>query len=480
MADELIAGRYELERRLGSGGMAAVFCAYDRRLERRVAVKVLHQQWSRDADYLERFRREARAVAQLNHQNIVTVIDRGEWQGRPFIVFEYIEGETLKQLVARSGPLPSSRALELAIDIGRGLAFAHRHGVVHRDVKPQNVLLVRDGEAKVTDFGIARSADLDELTLAGAIIGTSHYISPEQATGQAVDERTDVYSLGAVLFELLTGIVPFDGDGFIEVAMRHVTDPVPSVLERRPDAPPRVAAAVARALAKDPNSRFQSMDEFVRALESCLADPGEASDTQILVPVFTPEASLRHQRGRTRLLLAAVLLALAAGGTAGGLYFFGFQSQALKSHAPALSAPIRLRAVAAYDPSPGDGVEDNQRLPLATDGNPTSHWATEWYTNDQFGNLKQGVGVVLDAGKPTRLKTLTLTSNTPGFTAVVKASTSKSGPFQVVSQEQTVGRKTTFSLRRSAPREFYLLWITQLAPATGPHYQAHLNEVTAT
>ncbi len=346
-------------------------------------------------------------------------------------------------------------------------------------MKPQNVLLVRDGEVKVTDFGIARSADLAELTLAGAIVGTSHYLSPEQANGQAVDERSDIYSLGAVLFELLTGVVPFDGDGFIEVAMRHLTDPAPSVLERRPDAPQQVDAAVARALAKDPDRRFQSMDEFVRELASCLADSAEAGDTMILRSEFPRDMSWRHPRARSRLPLAALLLALLAGGTAVGLYFFGFQNQTVQSHAPAGVSGVRLRAVAAYDPSPGDGVEDNQRLPLATDGNPTSYWATEWYTTDHFGNLKQGVGIVLAAGKPVPLKRITLESNTPGFTAIVKAGTSKVGPFQVVSQEQTVERKTTFSLRLSAPRAFYLLWITRLAPGTGPHYQAHVNEVTA-
>src|SRR5918911_1655513 len=205
--------------------MSSVYRARDRLLERSVALKILHEQYTRDDDYVERFRREARSVAQLTHPNIVTVIDRGEQDGRQFIVFEYVDGENLKELV-------------------------------HRDVKPQNVLLDGDGRAKVTDFGIARSLDVDGMTITGTIMGTSNYIAPEQARGQPVDEQTDVYSLGCVLYELLTGDVPYGGDNFVSVAMRHVHDPVPSVTERRDDVPWRLDAAIQRAMAKDRLDRF--------------------------------------------------------------------------------------------------------------------------------------------------------------------------------------------------------------------------------
>ena len=200
---QLIADRYELEEIVGSGGMSTVYCAFDTLLERHVALKILHEQFGADEAYVERFRREARAVAQLSHPNIVTVIDRGEEDGREFIVFELIDGENLKELVERGGPLPVRRVLELGLEVGRALAFAHAHGLVHRDVKPQNVLLTGDGLAKVTDFGIVRSLDAVGTTETGTVLGTSHYIAPEQARGERVDTQTDVYSFGVVLYELL-------------------------------------------------------------------------------------------------------------------------------------------------------------------------------------------------------------------------------------------------------------------------------------
>src|SRR6266516_262992 len=223
---ELIAGRYELEELVGSGGMSSVYRAHDRLLERRVALKVLHEQFTRDSDYVERFRREARSVAQLSHPSIVTVIDRGEQDGRQFIVFEYVDGENLKALIEREGPLPERDALELALQIARALSVAHAHGLVHRDVKPQNVLLDDEGRAKVTDFGIARSLDVEAgITQTGTVMGTSDYIAPEQARGVKASVQTDIYSLGAVMYAVLTGEVPYHGDNFVAIAMRHINEP---------------------------------------------------------------------------------------------------------------------------------------------------------------------------------------------------------------------------------------------------------------
>ena len=292
MVGELIAERYELEEIVGTGGMSSVYRAHDRLLERDVALKVLHEHFGDDGDHVERFRREARAVAQLSHPNIVTVIDRGEQDGRQFIVFEYVSGENLKSLIEREAPLPERDAVRIALEVARALAFAHEHGLVHRDVKPQNVLLTEHGEAKVTDFGIARSLDRDVrggLTQTGTVMGTSDYIAPEQARGSKASVGTDIYSLGVVLYELLTGELPFSGENFVAVAMRHINEPVPSVLERRPDVSPRLDAAIQRAMAKDPRRRFPSMEAFGKELEACLAEPdangaGPAAETLVVAP----------------------------------------------------------------------------------------------------------------------------------------------------------------------------------------------------
>src|SRR5690242_4529572 len=286
MVGEVIADRYELEELLDHGGMSTVYRGRDRLLERTVALKVLHAHFGDDAEYVERFRREARAVAQLSHPNIVTVIDRGSSDGHQFIVFEYVEGENLKQLVERSGPLSVDRTLELGIQIADALAFAHAHGLVHRDVKPQNVLIDSAGDAKVTDFGIARSLDVEEgVTQTGTVLGTSNYLSPEQASGKPVTPATDVYSLGVVLFELLTAEVPFPGENFVAVAMKHINEPPPDLTERRPDVPLRLVAAVEKALEKDPARRFRSMDAFAWELRQCLAEMGSVdTDATFIAP----------------------------------------------------------------------------------------------------------------------------------------------------------------------------------------------------
>src|SRR5204863_1748112 len=264
-------------------GMSTVDGRHDGRVDGRDALNVLDEEYTAGDQYVERFRHEARAVAALSHPNIVTVIDRGEHGARQFIVFEYVDGENLKQMIERRGPAPVATALELGIQIARGLSFAHQQGLVHRDVKPQNVLLNGDGQAKVTDFGIARSMDVKHgMTQTGAVLGTSDYIAPEQAQGQSVSAQTDVYSLGVVLYELLTGEVPFPGENFVAVAMRHINEAPPSVRDKRPDVSPRLEAAVQCAMAKRPEDRFQTMVDFCRELEVNLA---EAQGTVVSTPI---------------------------------------------------------------------------------------------------------------------------------------------------------------------------------------------------
>ena len=474
MVGELIAGRYELEELVGRGGMSSVYRAHDRLLERTVALKILHEHHTRDDDYVERFRREARAVAQLSHPNIVTVIDRGEQDGRQFIVFQYIDGETLKDVVERRGPLPVAEAVRLGVQIAGALAFAHERGVVHRDVKPQNVLFDGDGRAKVTDFGIARSRDTAGMTLAGTVMGTSHYIPPEQARGDVVDERSDVYSLGAVLYELLTGEVPFAGDNFVAVAMRHMNEEPPSARARRPDVPPRLDLALRRAMAKEPADR-PSMKELVGELEAALADPNGRADgdvTMIIPP--RQQAAPRTARRRRRWSPVVLAVLVLVGGAVAAVFIVRSASDENREPVrpptpPPRSEPVALRGIASYDPESADRREHPERVRLATDGEPTTYWTTETY--EQW--VKSGVGLVLDAGRAVEPEQLTVTTDQPGFTAEIHAGSEAGGPFTRVSPRRTVNGRTAFPLRLAEPTRYFVVWITD----PGPRGVARVNEV---
>jgi eukaryotic-like serine/threonine-protein kinase len=454
---ESIGGRYELEELVGSGGMSSVYRAHDRMLERKVALKILHSRLGDDGEYVERFRREARAVAQLAHPNIVTVIDRGEDEGRQFIVFEYVDGKTLKQIVDAEGPLPIDEVLTLGIEIASGLAFAHERGIVHRDVKPQNVLLNGDSRAKVTDFGIARSLDVEHgVTQTGMVLGTSDYIAPEQASGQPVDDRSDVYSLGVVLYELLTGEVPFPGESFVAVAMKHIHEPAPSVLERRADTPPRLALLVDAMLAKDHAFR-PSMDEVVAELESIRRDPSGGGETAVL---RRPTVATRRRRSKWPLVVGLLGVLVIAGAVAGIL--LNDEPGGTAAQPP---PTLNVDAVAAVDPA-GDGEHDSE-VANATDGNVETYWTTSRYSYPDGGFGKAGVGIQLETNRPP--STVVVHSNTPGFTADIRSGNTIYAP------SQQVGTATTFTLPSGTEVTRFVLWITN----RGPNSAVHVNEVTA-
>jgi eukaryotic-like serine/threonine-protein kinase len=482
---DLIADRFELEELVGTGGMSSVFRARDRQLDRRVAIKILYEHYAEDPEYLERFRREARAVAKLSHPNIVTVIDRGDDDGRQYIVFEHVEGENLKELVVRSGRLPVREALELTLAVADGLAFAHQHGLVHRDVKPQNVLLSREGEVKVTDFGIARSLHVEHgVTQTGTVLGTGEYLAPEQASGNTVSPATDVYSLGVVLWELLAGDVPFTGDNFVAVALRHVNEPPPSLRQRRPDVSPRLEAAIERALAKDPSRRFPSMTAFAKELRACLAEPPGAvpppaqDDAAVTVVTRPARPPARRRRSRRR-PLAWMLLALTVAGAAfAAVVLLGGTGRhgGLLGGGGSSGAPVQLHGLTTYDPR-GDGSEGvlgRQTAPRATDGNPSTYWSTETYNTQDWGNLKSGLGLVLDAGRTVTLSKVTVATMTPGFVAQIEVGNTP-GSFAVDSSSQTVGSRTTFTLSGKSGR-YWMVWLSRL----GPLRTAHITEVRAT
>jgi serine/threonine-protein kinase len=264
MEGKKLGGRYEILSRIGGGGMAVVYKAIDHLLNRHVAIKVLSESLSNDSEFIRRFTREAQAAASLSHQNIVNVYDVGRDGYTQYIVMELVEGITLKDHILENGPLPVAEAAEIAIQICEGLAQAHENQIVHRDIKPHNILLGHNGRVKITDFGIARAASSSTITQTGSVMGSVHYFSPEQARGGVVGEKSDIYSLGIVLYEMLTGELPFDGDAAISIALKHLQDPVPDPRELNPDIDENMYRIITRALEKDANMRYTSVKAMMQ------------------------------------------------------------------------------------------------------------------------------------------------------------------------------------------------------------------------
>jgi eukaryotic-like serine/threonine-protein kinase len=288
----LVDGRYRILGRIGAGGMADVYRAEDTHLGREVALKVLHSRYAQDAEFVERFRREASSAAGLSHPNVVGVYDRGQHDGTYYIAMECLRGRTLKEIIEREAPLPQERAIDLGVQVLHAAGFAHRHGVIHRDFKPHNVIVDDDWNAKVTDFGIARYGT-SEITETGSIMGTAHYLSPEQAQGQAVTAASDLYSIGVVLYEMLAGRLPFEGESAVAVALKHLSEPPPPLGRVRHDVDSGLESVVMAALAKDPAQRWGSAEEMAAALESVrahLAAPAGQKTTPFTPVVLPPGA----------------------------------------------------------------------------------------------------------------------------------------------------------------------------------------------
>ena len=480
----VLSQRYRLDAQVGAGGMSTVYRAFDTVLERQVAIKLMHREIARDSDQLERFRREARAVAQLNHPHVVGVIDAGE-EGdseypTPYIVFEYVEGETLKARIRRSGGLAVSESIAYAIEIARGLGVAHDHGIVHRDVKPQNVLVDEDGAARVTDFGFARSLHQEGLTADGRVLGTTDYVSPEQALGHAVSGQSDLYSLGVVLFEMLTGDVPFKGGNQVTVAMKHVREELPDVRVRRPEVSAALAAVLDRATAKELDRRHPDARTLIADLEDALAIE-TARSGQVTGEATTVLRSLPAQKRRIvpwraglskKKLAASAALAVAVAAAIALLLSdqaergTGKRAQGAPA-AGVTEVPLGQRAATDYDPL-GDGEEHPLEASSVTDGDERSSWSTETYRSGEL--QKAGVGLVIDAAPGVAARELELRTSAPGFHAEVYVAKG-SVPASITSGWTKVGGPVVAQRRErirldTAGQRFrrYLVWITRLAP----------------
>src|SRR4051812_29309401 len=491
-------GRYRLDAQIGAGGMSTVYRAFDATLERRVAIKLMHREIASDSDQLERFRREARSVAQFSHPHIVGVIDAGEDDGRPYIVFEYVEGETLKDRIRRMGRLPIDEAAAYAIEIARALGAAHARGIVHRDIKPQNVLIDEEGTAKATDFGIARSLDEEGLTADGRVLGTTDYVSPEQALGDQVTGQTDIYSLGVVLYEMLTGDVPFHGENQVSVAMKHVREDLPDVAVRRPEISASLGSVLDRMTDKDLSRPYADAQSLVTDLEDALAieaaRSGRSTGEATAVLRTLPEGARRRLplRLRWRLPLALVIVAGAVvvalvvllGNEAGDRTQKGTGSGTIP--APPGTRIVSVRSTSAHDFDPmGDGQEHPERARLAVDRDPGTFWTTESYSGGQITKTKAdggrpGVGVYVDAKPDVDASRLQIQSR-PGWRTELYAAPDGPVPASLDDAWTRVGggrvtkSRQRFNLNTDGKRyRYYLVWITALPPGAD---QVEIGEI---
>ncbi len=492
---QVLSGRYRLEGKLGSGGMSTVYLALDQTLQRKVAAKVLHREMSDQPDQLERFRREARAVARISHPNVVSVIDAGnDEDGHPYIVFEYVDGETLKQRIDRFGRLPLDEAAAYAIEVGRGLQAAHLAHMVHRDVKPQNVLIDGEGRAKVTDFGIALSLEADGLTKTGRVLGTTDYVSPEQAMGKAVDERSDIYSLGIVLFEMLRGDVPFKAETLVGVAMKHVNDPMPDIQSSRPGTSSALAAVIERSTQKDPKKRYRDMGAMLADLEGALevevARAGGATGEATTVLDSVPSKS-RILSSRSvsivgiLLVLAGVLVALALVELGGESNQPVSEIAGEEAEAPASGEEITVSNPADYDPEGGDG-EHPEAVGEAIDGDPETFWLTSTYSAGPAleASGKTGVGLVVETDEVVAARQIQIETKDPGWTAEIYAiegdppDALEEWGDPISAQPFETQDESNIPLNEKEA-DHYLIWITELTEnADDGGYFATIGEVS--
>jgi serine/threonine-protein kinase len=448
--------------------MATVWEAEDKVLTRRVAIKVLHPHLAGDDGSRVRFRREAVAAAGLAHPHIVTTYDTGRDAEVAYIVMELVEGITLARLLRAEGPLPLAKALDVAAQVADALACAHAHGVIHRDVKPSNILLRADGHVKVADFGIAKAGASTDLTRTGVVMGTAKYLSPEQVSGAPADAASDIYALGIVVYEMLCGTPPFVGDSDLSTALSRLTATPESLAERRPEVPPSLEAVVLRALARDPEARFRSAAEMRSNLLAVDLDHSEAVTPPTGLPAAPPAARRFPARAATAvaavlfLVLAAVLLT-GEGSPEGG-----------RGLEPAATARGTIAGVpmlvTAFDPE-ADGDENSATVGNAVDRNPATVWKTDTY-NANFPSLKKGVGISVDLGRSKKIRSVEVETPGPGgWTGEVYVADRRSPTLAGWGDPAAAGPDGQASTAHfdldGAKGRYVLVWFTSLLPNEG-------------
>jgi serine/threonine-protein kinase len=535
--DMVLGGRYELTERIAGGGMAAVWKAHDQILDRMVAVKVLHDHLAADEGFRERFRREAISAAKLTHPHVVSLYDTGTDGDQVYLVMEFVDGSTLKEVIAQRGRLDPGRAASIGEKVGCALDYAHRRGLVHRDVKPANILIGDDGSVKVADFGIAKADENEgDLTKTGTVLGTAAYVAPEQITGDArIDGRADQYGLGCMLYEALTGRQPFKGESAVATAaLRLDTQPLP-LRNVCPDLPRGLDAIVMRAMSLAPGDRYPATGDLADAL-AAFADADTASTAALAAgaagngrsdrtislrrpvpetagtgaadpaPVSQPDTARRRGNRApapspaassptpqtVRWLLPAALVVLLAGTLIGFALLNGNGvSPASDGSDPGDAAggipaeqpagrPYDVAAITAFDPQ-GDGSENDEQLPALLDDDRATTWQTETYNSADFGGLaKQGVGFVLDLGQPQTVTDVRVVAETTGLSYEVRVAFE---PFAVPFDGTQLGSESGADARSKVTGEepvegryVLVLITTPLPPQTGG-YRAELSEV---
>jgi serine/threonine protein kinase len=497
--DDVLADRYQLVGQIARGGMASVWVAIDTRLARRVAIKILDPQLAMDDGLRDRFRREAIAAAGLSHRGIVSTHDTGEDAGVTYIVMELIDGQTLAHIIAERAPLSIGEACDLGAQIADALDFAHRQGLVHRDVKPGNVIVQRDGRAIVTDFGIAKAVGDADLTRAGTIMGTARYLAPEQVDGEAVDGRADVYALGLVVWEMLAGRPAYVGDSELTIALARLHRDPPPIAGERTGVPAALSDAIAKATTRDPAQRTATASGLRDALlpyarnrdfvddspRTAIAldvptneTPGAPKtvaiprvDATAIASSIPPQPSPlppRSRGGGTSILVGILALAIGIGaGYLGGHALFKKSSKAATA-TTAAHALVNLPITQAQDYDPeGDQHENPQEVKFVNDGNPNTAWQTEHYDSRDLGGRKHGVGIVFDLGASHHIGQIKLTTQAAGWDASIyvadKVGTDYTqwGPAVGSATNGNVAATITVN----ATGQYVLLWITRLPPS---------------